>query len=113
MGERGSCGPSHPLDQPPTANPPPIVLSDTGTDAPENSGTYPHWVECLGPLPAGLSEGVRNMGVRLTPARAFDVVVTTIREDDGRCHASDDVLASRLRWRPTIPIPRGDKGVRH
>src|SRR5262245_60751501 len=68
MGERGSCGPSHPLDQPPTANPPPIVLTDTGADAPENSGPCPHWIECLGPLPAGLSEGVRDMGERSTPA---------------------------------------------
>src|SRR4029453_15057218 len=35
VGERGSCGPSHALDQPPTSDPQPIVLSDTGTDAPE------------------------------------------------------------------------------
>src|SRR5262249_26413797 len=70
VGERGSCDPSHPPDQPPTANPPPIVLSDAGTDAPKNSGSCPYWIDCLRPLPAGLSEGVRDMGEPSPPAQA-------------------------------------------
>src|SRR5262249_61325166 len=47
MGERGSCGPSHPIDQPPASDPQSIVLSDTGTDAAENSGPCPHWIDRL------------------------------------------------------------------
>jgi len=62
MGERGSRDLCHPLDQSPTSDPQPIVLSDTGTDAPENSEPCPHRINCLAPLPAGLAKGVREMG---------------------------------------------------
>src|SRR5262249_38695418 len=59
----------HPLDQPPTSDPQPIVPSDTGTDAAENSGACLHWINCLAPFLAGLANGEREMGEPSTPPR--------------------------------------------
>src|SRR5262249_14863127 len=70
IGEGGSCDPCYPLDQPPTSDPQPVVLADTGTDARENIGSSPHRINCLAPLLTGLSKGVRDMREPLRPSRS-------------------------------------------
>src|SRR5262249_12740470 len=69
IGEGGSCDPCYPLDQPPTSDPQPVVLADTGTDARENIGSSPHRINCLAPLLTGLSKGVRDMRVLSSSSR--------------------------------------------
>src|SRR5262249_48805337 len=72
IGEGGSCDPCYPLDQPPTSDPQPVVLADTGTDARENIGSSPHRIYCLAPLLTGLSKGVRDMREPSKPGRSVE-----------------------------------------